>query len=45
MNKELLARIEVLFLLKLATKTSWGRNEVIAMYKEAVSEAVMEMLP
>lgn len=44
MNKKLLARIEELFTQKLQAKTGWGRNEIIALYKEAVSEAVLEML-
>ena len=44
MNKKLLARIEELFTLKLPAKTGWGRNEVLALYKEAVSEAILEML-
>ena len=44
MNKQLLQRIEVLFTEKLQAKTGWGRNEILALYKEAVSEALMEML-
>lgn len=40
--KALLLRIEELFQNKLQSKTGWGRNEVIAAYKEAVSEALME---
>lgn len=44
MNKQLLQRIEVLFTEKLQAKTGWGRNEILAIYKEAVSEALMEML-
>ena len=43
-NKQLLQRIEVLFTEKLQAKTGWGRNEILAIYKEAVSEALMEML-
>lgn len=43
-NKELLQRIEALFTAKLQTKTGWGRNEILAAYKEAVSEALMEAL-
>ena len=44
MNKKLLQRIEELFTAKLQTKTGWGRNDVLAAYKEAVSEALMELL-
>ncbi len=44
MNKQLLQRIEQLFNEKLQAKTGWGRNEVMAAYKEAVSEALMELL-
>ena len=44
MNKKLIARIEELFFEKLQEKTGWGRNDIKAAYKEAVSEAVLEML-
>lgn len=44
MNKKLLLRIEQLFTEKLQSKTGWGRNEILAAYKESVSEAIMEML-
>ena len=44
MNKKLLERIEKLFELKLQSKTGWGRNEVMAAYKEAVNEAILELL-
>ena len=44
MNKSLLKRIEELFTEKLQVKTGWGRNEILAVYKEAVSEAIFEML-
>ena len=44
MNKALLKRIEELFTEKLQAKTGWGRNEILAAYKEAVSEAILEML-
>ena len=44
MNKQLLQRIEELFAEKLQAKTGWGRNEVLAAYKDAVREALMETL-
>lgn len=44
MNKKLLQRIEQLFTEKLQSKTGWGRNEILAMYRDAVSEALMEAL-
>jgi hypothetical protein len=44
MNKKLLARIRELFLAKLASKTGWGRNEILAAYDAAVSEAILELL-
>lgn len=44
MNKQLLQRIEELFAEKLQAKTGWGRNEVLAAYKDAVREALMEAL-
>ena len=44
MNKKLIERIGELFAVKLQSKTGWGRSEVLALYKEAVNEAVMETL-
>lgn len=44
MNRKLLARIKELFAAKLATKTGWGRNDVMSAYEEAVNEAIMELL-
>lgn len=44
MNKQLLQRIEELFAQKLQAKTGWGRNEVLAAYRDAVREALMEAL-
>jgi hypothetical protein len=44
MNKKLIQRIEEIFTLKLQVKTGWGRNDVLTIYKEAVNEAVLEML-
>lgn len=44
MNKKLLALINQKFTDKLMTKTSWGRNEVLALYKDVVSEALLEIM-
>ena len=44
MNKKLLKRIDEIFESKLQTKTGWGRVEVIQMYRDSVSEALMERL-
>lgn len=44
MNKTLLDRIKELFKQKLQAKTGWGRNEILAAYDEAVTEAVLQML-
>jgi hypothetical protein len=44
MNKKLLDRIRVLFQEKLATKTGWGRNDLLTVYDQAVNEAVLELL-
>ncbi len=44
MNQKLLKRIEELFAAKLQAKTGWGRNDVLNVYKEAVNEAILEML-
>jgi hypothetical protein len=40
----LLKRMEELFTEKLQAKTGWGRNEILTAYKEAVNEAILEML-
>lgn len=44
MNKKLLERIDEIFAKKLELKTGWGKNEVLAVYREAVKEALMELL-
>lgn len=44
MNKKILQRIEEIFNLKLQAKTSWGKNEVAILYKEAVNEALLEFI-
>lgn len=41
-TKQLLQRIEQLFHEKLQAKTGWGRNEIHALYRESVNEALME---
>ena len=45
MNKTLLKRIEDIFNQKLQQKTGWGRNEIIFIYKESVTEAFLEFMP
>ena len=44
MNKKLLQKIEELFTQKLQSKSGWGRNEIIQLYKDAVNEALLELL-
>ena len=44
MNRKLLKRIEELFEAKLMSKTGWGRNEVMAIYRESVNEAILELI-
>lgn len=44
MNKKLIERITEIFTEKLQLKTGWGRNDVLAAYKEAVNEAILETL-
>ncbi len=44
MNKKILKRIEEIFTEKLQAKTGWGRNEIIQAYREAVNEALIELL-
>lgn len=45
MNKQLLKRIDEIFISKLEEKNSWGKNEVIRLYRESVNEAIIELLP
>ena len=44
MNKKPIKRIEEIFEEKLQAKTGWGKNEVMIVYKEAVSDALLETL-
>jgi hypothetical protein len=44
MNKKLIERIEEIFYSKLETKSGWGKNEVKALYKEAVNQALLELV-
>lgn len=44
MNKKLLELIREKFQARLSTKTGWGRNDVIAAYDQAVSEALVEIV-
>ena len=41
-TKELLKRIEEIFVEKLQSKTGWGRNEILMLYKDAVNDALLE---
>lgn len=44
MNKKLLDLIGSKFEARLAQKTGWGRNEILAAYRECVNEALLEIL-
>jgi len=44
MNKKLLERIAEIFEQKLQSKTGWGRNDVLKVYRESVNEAILETL-
>lgn len=44
MNKKLIKRIEEIFTEKLQVKTGWGKNEILAAYKDAVTEACLELI-
>lgn len=43
-NKQLIERITELFQQKVQAKTGWGRNEVLDLHKNAVIEAVLELV-
>lgn len=44
MNKKLVELIRQKFEARLQAKTGWGRNDVMAEYDKAVSEASLELL-
>jgi len=44
MNKKLVELITKKFEQKLQAKTNWGRKEVLAHYRNSVSEAILEMM-
>ena len=44
MNKKLIKRIQEIFESKLQSKTSWGRNEIIILHNEAITEATLELI-
>jgi hypothetical protein len=44
MNAKLIRRILEIFELKLHTKTGWGRNDVLNVYKDSVREVLLEVI-
>lgn len=44
MKKEIIQRIEEIFLEKLKEKTGWGRNQIIKIFKESIKEALLEFV-
>lgn len=44
MNKEIFDKITALFEAKLGAKTGWGKNDIIALYKDCTNEVVMQAL-
>jgi len=42
--KSILLRLEEIFRQKLSAKNSWGKNEVLELYKSSVNELLLEML-
>ena len=43
-QKELISQIEKRFFDRLQTKTGWGKNEIILIYKNVVNEILLEVL-
>jgi len=43
-NKELIEAIKNNFFKKLQAKTGWGRNEIMAMYKDTITEEIMKII-
>ena len=44
MNKKLIKRIEDLFNKKLAGKSSYGRQEIKALLRDSINEALLEFI-
>lgn len=44
MNRQLLENIQKIFEQKLQAKTGWGRNDVLKIYNEAVTEALLKLI-
>lgn len=44
MNKKLIKLIEAIFTKKLQSKTGWGKNDVLKIYKDSVNEALLELM-
>ena len=42
--KSILIRLEEIFKQKVSEKNSWGKNEVLELYKSSVNELLLEML-
>ena len=42
--KSILIRLEEIFKQKVSEKNSWGKNEVLELYKSSVNELLMELL-
>ncbi len=43
MNKKLIDRIKEIFFKKLMSNTTHGRNQIMALYNESITEAIMEL--
>lgn len=44
MNQQLIALLTEKFTKKLQAKTGWGRNEILMLHQEVVTEAALEIL-
>jgi len=42
--KSIFIRLEEIFKQKVSEKNSWGKNEVLELYKTSVNELLMEIL-
>ena len=42
--KSIFIRLEEIFKQKVSEKNSWGKNEVLELYKSSVNELLLEML-
>ncbi len=44
MKADILKRLEELFEMKISQKTGWGKNEIMKVFRKAVTEVLLEIV-